>query len=304
MSLLPEASDAAIVRALTQAIAADRWAVPHTDPPQRDEVVAALERLRTMLFPRLSPSQPRTPIELEAFVHRQLTDFRPRLYRQVVAAYASAGSANDRAASAARATEAVDRFLLQIGHIRETLAVDAQAAFDGDPAARSVDEVVLCYPGFHALLIHRVAHALHVLGVPLVPRMMAEWAHATTGIDIHPGATIGRGCFIDHGTGVVVGETVSIGEFCKLYQGVTLGARSFERDESGKLRKGYKRHPTLEDHVTVYAGATILGGDTVIGRGSTIGGNVWLTRSVPPGTTVVLDTPSLRFFNLGDRQSP
>ncbi len=294
MSSAPEASDAAIVRALTHVIAADPWPAPHTDPPQRDEVIAALDRVRIMLFPRVAPSQPRTPIEFESFIHRQLTDLRPRLFRQVVSAYASATSADDRIAPVQRATEAMTGFLTQLGEIRETLAVDAQAAHDGDPAARSVDEVVLCYPGFYALTIHRVAHALHRLGVPLVPRMMSEWAHTSTGIDIHPGAAIGKGFFIDHGTGVVIGETVSIGEHCKIYQGVTLGARSFERDEFGRLRKSYKRHPTLEDHVTVYAGATILGGDTVIGRGSVIAGGVFVTQSVPPNHLVAQGRPELR----------
>jgi serine O-acetyltransferase len=155
----------------------------------------------------------------------------------------------------------------------------------------------MSYPGVAAIAVHRVAHHLHGRRVPLLPRMMSELVHSRTGIDIHPGATIGASFFIDHGTGVVIGETCKIGHRVKLYQGVTLGAHSVK---SRELQRG-QRHPTIEDDVTVYAGATILGGDTVIGRGSTIGGNVWLTRSVPAGTTVVLDTPSLRFFSLGER---
>ncbi|WP_373046748.1 serine O-acetyltransferase EpsC [Vulgatibacter sp.] len=176
--------------------------------------------------------------------------------------------------------------------IRELLHEDAQAAVDGDPAARSIVEVLLSYPSVRAIGIFRVAHFLHGKQVPLIPRMMTEYVHARTGIDIHPGATIGAGLFIDHGTGVVIGETAKIGKRCKIYQGVTLGALSVERHgEPGW--KPQQRHPTLEDHVTVYAGATILGGRTVIGEGSVIGGNVWLTRSVPPGTKVQIEPPYL-----------
>jgi serine O-acetyltransferase len=175
------------------------------------------------------------------------------------------------------------------------LEKDVEAAFRGDPAAKSHHEIIFCYPGFEAITVYRVAHELHTLGVPYIPRMMTEFAHAKTGIDIHPGAAIGEGFFIDHGTGVVIGETTDIGTHVKLYQGVTLGALSFDRDDSGELKHGsYKRHPTLEDHVVVYANATILGGQTTVGRGSVIGSNVWLTESVPPGTTVVLEKPRLR----------
>ncbi|MEM9458109.1 MAG: serine O-acetyltransferase EpsC [Myxococcota bacterium] len=178
-----------------------------------------------------------------------------------------------------------------IPQIRAVLDTDVQAALSGDPAARSAAEVILSYPGVQAIAVHRVAHQLYRLGVPLIPRMMSELVHSRTGIDLHPGATIGHRFFIDHGTGVVVGETTVIGENVKLYQGVTLGALSVAAD----IDRDEQRHPTLEDDVTIYAGATILGGNTVIGHGSTIGGNVWLTHSVPPGTTVVLDKPSLRF---------
>jgi len=181
----------------------------------------------------------------------------------------------------------------KIPRIREMLEGDVQAAYDGDPAAKSFDEIIFSYPGLRAIMVHRVAHELYLQDVPLLPRIMSEYAHAVTGIDIHPGATIGRNFFIDHGTGVVIGETTVIGDNVKIYQGVTLGALSFPKDERGNLLRGIKRHPTLEDDVTVYSGATILGGDTVIGRGSTVGGNVWLTTSVPPGTKVVIKTPEL-----------
>jgi serine O-acetyltransferase len=183
--------------------------------------------------------------------------------------------------------------LAHIPKIREVIATDVRAVLDGDPAALSAPEVITSYPGVTAIAVHRIAHHLHARCVPLIPRMMSELVHGRTGIDIHPGASIGRSFFIDHGTGVVIGETSVIGEHVKLYQGVTLGALSVEVSDRGR---GRKRHPTLEHHVTVYAGATILGGDTVIGYGSTIGGNVWLTHGVAPQTTVMLDKPSLRIF--------
>ncbi len=176
--------------------------------------------------------------------------------------------------------------------LREVLQQDVQAAYEGDPAAVSQLEVVMSYPGLYAVAVHRVAHQLHQLGVPLIPRVMSEHAHSRTGIDIHPGATIGSGFFIDHGTGVVIGETCKIGRHVKLYQGVTLGALSFAKDEHGNLVKGIKRHPDVEDDVVIYAGATILGGDTVIGHHSVIGGNVWLIHSVPPYSKVYNSQPS------------
>jgi len=182
----------------------------------------------------------------------------------------------------------------KIPRIREVLEGDVQAAYDGDPAAKSLDEIIFSYPGLRAIMVHRIAHELYLQDVPLLPRIMSEYAHAITGIDIHPGANIGRNFFIDHGTGVVIGETTLIGNNVKIYQGVTLGALSFPKDERGNLLRDIKRHPTLEDNVTVYSGTTILGGDTVIGRGSTVGGNVWLTGSVPSGTKVVIKTPELR----------
>jgi len=176
------------------------------------------------------------------------------------------------------------------------LAKDILAAYDGDPAAHCIDEILLSYPAAYAITAYRAAHELHRIGVPLIPRMLTELAHSRTGIDIHPGASIGESFFIDHGTGVVIGETTIIGNNVKLYQGVTLGALSFPKDEKGRLLRGQKRHPTIEDRVVIYAGATILGGDTVIGEGSIIGGNVWLTESVPPGSRVAQAEPKPRFL--------
>lgn len=190
-----------------------------------------------------------------------------------------------------KASGAVERLVREIPTIQRVLEVDIQAAYEGDPAARSAMEVVMSYPGVYATMVHRLAHVLYREHVPLIPRIMSEYAHSKTGIDIHPGASIGPGFFIDHGTGVVIGETCVIGERVKLYQGVTLGALSFEKDAEGRLVKGIKRHPDVGDHVVIYAGATILGGKTMIGAHSEIGGNVWLTHSVPPYSKVYNQQP-------------
>ncbi|MCA9040944.1 MAG: serine acetyltransferase [Planctomycetaceae bacterium] len=186
-------------------------------------------------------------------------------------------------------------FLERLPDIRRLLDCDAQAAFDGDPAAKSIDEIIFCYPGLEAITIHRIAHELYKLDVPLIPRVLAEWSHANTGIDIHPGADIGPYFFIDHGTGVVIGETCEIASHVKIYQGVTLGALSFDHDEDGQIVRNQKRHPTIEEHVVLYANATVLGGDTVVGAHSVIGASVSLTKSVPAYTQVTIEKPSLRF---------
>jgi serine O-acetyltransferase len=190
-----------------------------------------------------------------------------------------------------KADHAVTHLLKALPTTQQVLQRDIQAAYEGDPAAKSVMEVVMSYPGLYAIIVHRIAHLLYEKEVPLIPRIMSEHAHSRTGIDIHPGAAIGPGFFIDHGTGVVIGETCTIGENVKLYQGVTLGALSFEKDAHGRLVKGVKRHPDVGDNVVIYAGATLLGGKTVIGAGSEIGGNVWLTHSVPPGSKVYNQQP-------------
>ena len=190
-----------------------------------------------------------------------------------------------------QAVDAVSTLIRSMPEIQAVLQQDIQAAYEGDPAARSTMEVVMSYPGVLAIVVHRIAHVLYAQKVPLIPRIMSEYAHSRSGIDIHPGAQIGAGFFIDHGTGVVIGETCVIGRNVKLYQGVTLGAQSFEKDAQGRLVKGIKRHPNVEDHVVIYAGATILGGQTTIGAGSEIGGNVWLTHSVPPHSKVYNQQP-------------
>ena len=190
------------------------------------------------------------------------------------------------------AKEIVDEFLAALPEVRRLVDTDVQAAYDGDPAATSRMEVVMAYPGLYAVTIHRLAHVLYKLKVPIIPRVMSELAHSKTGIDIHPGATIGERFFIDHGTGVVIGETTVIGRNVRLYQGVTLGGLSFEKDSNGALVKGLKRHPNIEDNVVIYANATILGGDTTIGHDSEIGGNVWIKESVPPYSRVYNKPPA------------
>ena len=208
-------------------------------------------------------------------------------------AFRAALSVKDDPAAAATTTKLFD----ELPAIRAMLQTDVEAAYEGDPAARTRDEIILSYPFLEAIAIQRVAHFLYRQDLPLVPRMMTEWAHSQTGIDIHPGASIGSHFFIDHGTGVVIGETCRIGAHVKLYHGVTLGARSFAKDDSGRIKKGGKRHPDVEDGVTIYPNATVLGGETVIGRNSTVGGNVFLMHSVPPNSLVYNEEAQVRVVN-------
>ena len=186
-------------------------------------------------------------------------------------------------------------FLETLPEMRRMLAADVQAAFDGDPAAKTLDEIIFCYPGLEAITVHRIAHELYRLQVPFIPRIMSEWSHSRTGIDIHPGAQIGPSFFIDHGTGVVIGETTVIERNVKLYQGVTLGALSFPKDADGNIIRGAKRHPTIEEGVVIYANGTVLGGETVVGKNSVIGSSCAITKSVPPNTQVTMEKPQLRF---------
>ncbi|MBW7901710.1 MAG: serine acetyltransferase [Rhodocyclaceae bacterium] len=254
--------------------------------PSREALRGIVQLLCGALFPmRLGPADLRQEGE-DFYVGHTLDAALTALHEQVrlELAYRARhhGEAND---SEEQAVAIVRIFAGQLPQVRAVLDSDVEAAYDGDPAARSVDEVLLCYPGILAIIHYRLAHLLFNLGVPLVARIVSEIAHSETGIDIHPGAEIGGRFFIDHGTGVVIGETAVIGENVRIYQAVTLGAKSFPVDGDGSLRKGLPRHPIVEDGVVVYAGATILG-RVVIGRGSTIGGNVWLTHDVPPGSHV------------------
>lgn len=193
----------------------------------------------------------------------------------------------------ADAARIAEQLVTSLPRLRESIALDVRAAYDGDPATRGIDEIVLCYPGIDAVFAYRLAHTLYTLGAPLVPRIISELAHSRTGVDIHPGATIGRSFFIDHGTGVVIGETAEIGDDVRIYQGVTLGAKTFPRDGSGRVVRGAKRHPTIGSRVTIYADAVILGGDTVVGDDCVVSGAVFLTQSVPPGHVVRAKQPEL-----------
>jgi serine O-acetyltransferase len=262
--------------------------------PDRERVVLILDHLEALLFPGFFGNRAIDRATLADHVGEHLDAVGHWLMEQISCAFRYQKNVEpgvphfdeqceecDR-----KAANAVRSFLHALPEVRRLLSLDVQAAFDGDPAATHVDEIIFCYPGIQAVAIHRLAHELYKLNVPLIPRMMAEHAHSRTGIDIHPGARIGQSFFIDHGTGVVIGETTLIGNHCKIYQGVTLGAKSFPKDERGNFVRGVQRHPTLEDHVTVYAAATILGGDTIIGAGSVINGGVFLTHSVPPGHVV------------------
>lgn len=253
--------------------------------PDQETVVRLLDLLRNVMFPaHFGRKKEYSDLAVKYEHGSQLAEIYTALIDQISLAllhhpdYCEA----EKAVRRARGQELSAAFLDQLPRIQDDLKTDIQAAFDGDPAARDKDEIIFSYPGFYAITVSRIAHELFLLDVPIIPRMMTEHAHFSTGIDIHPGAAIGRYFFIDHGTGVVIGETCVIGKGCRLYQGVTLGALSFPKDENGLLVKGIPRHPILEDNVTVYAGATILGRVT-IGKGAIIGGNVWVNHDVPPG---------------------
>lgn len=260
--------------------------------PSRHAMSRIIDVLGAALFPlRLGPPDLSVPSE-DSFVRASLESALPLLAAQVRMElhYSRPERGSDAIENAVKAI--VEHLALRLPQIRRMLDTDLEAAYDGDPAARSVDEVLLCYPCVTAVIHHRIAHELYLLGAPLVARIIAEIAHSRTGIDIHPGASIGESFFIDHGTGVVIGQTAIIGNRVRIYQAVTLGARSFSTDEEGRMVKDEPRHPILEDNVTIYAGVTILGRIT-IGKGSVIGGNVWLTRSVPPGSRVRQTQPSV-----------
>lgn len=259
---------------------------PERRLPSRTAVVRILENLVAVLYPGLHGVQHLTREDVERHVGALLDDIAAELQEQIVLAC-------ELERSESGGTErAVEGLLSRLPELRRLLVLDAQAAMDGDPAARSYAEILLSYPGLEAITIQRIAHELWQLEVPLLPRIMTEHAHSKTGIDIHPGARIGERFFIDHGTGVVIGETAVIGKNVKIYQGVTLGALSFATDARGRLVRGAKRHPTLADDVVVYAGATILGGDTMVGKGAVIGGNTWVIESVPPGDRVLFTRTS------------
>ena len=255
--------------------------------PNKRQVIEALQHLKAVMYLGYYATGSLDDSKVRFAVGSHIYPAYEILVEQIARAVGYEGfrTADPRPADWPRTTALA--FLEKIPAIRALLSKDVLAAFQGDPAANSIEEIIFSYPSIDAITVHRIAHELHVDGVPMLPRIMAEHAHSQTGIDIHPGAHIGESFFIDHGTGVVIGETSTIGNHVKIYQGVTLGALSVERGPAAL--RGTKRHPTIEDHVTIYAGATILGGNTVIGANSVIGGNVWLVESVPPGSHITFE---------------
>jgi serine O-acetyltransferase len=267
--------------------------------PSRDEIIEILHLMTELFYPGYFGRQDLTDENVAYHVGATLLSLREKLERQIELCLCYGSESGERVSPdvprcRTRGKSVAAELMSRLPAIRQRLILDVQAAYDGDPAASGIDEVILAYPGLLAVTVHRVAHELSLLGVPLMPRIMSEWAHAQTGADIHPDASIGDSFFVDHATGVVIGATSHIGAHVKLYQGVTLGALSMPRDANGNLIRGTRRHPTLEDHVTIYANATVLGGDTIIGKGSLLGGSVFITRSVPEGHRVALDPPKLR----------
>ena len=276
----------------------------HSPLPHNDAVIEITHDLMEVIYPGYQRRQKLHAGNVAYHVGDLLEGLSNALTQQIARALrhkqALANSDDPQSADANDAFEELAKqktiaLLASLPRLRELLATDVQAAYDGDPAAQGLDEIILCYPGLRAITVHRLAHELYALDVPFIPRMMAEWSHNRTGIDIHPGATIGPSFFIDHGTGVVIGETTEIAAHVKLYQGVTLGALSFPKDDSGQLVRGQKRHPTIEEGVVIYANATVLGGETVIGSRSVIGASVSLIQSVPPNTVVTIEKPQLKF---------
>jgi serine O-acetyltransferase len=271
--------------------------------PSRDQTVRLVQDLLELLYPGFVGRQRLTRHNVAYHVGDLIPRIGEAVCRQIqmclcYAAETANPEDTDPHVCDRQARELTLAFLEAIPSIRDMLAGDVQAAYDGDPAALNMDEVLLAYPGILAISVHRLAHMLYGLKVPLMPRIMAEWAHSRTGIDMHPGARIGRNFFIDHGTGVVIGETTDIGAHVKVYQGVTLGALSFPKDERGRAIREAKRHPTVQDNVTLYANAIVLGGKTVIGENSVIGGSVFVTSSVPPNSVVTFKPPQLRLKTL------
>lgn len=271
------------------------------DHPQKEVVIEIVEKLRNIVFPGYFKNKTYRVYTVRNNTTMLLEDVLFNLIRQIsiVLRYVPEYEKTDEKTIASEAEKLALRFFETIPKIREYADTDVQAAFNGDPAAFNKDEIIISYPGLFAVLVNRIAHELYLLGVPLIPRIMTEYAHSETGIDIHPGATIGKYFFIDHGTGIVIGETMIIGDNVKIYQGVTLGALS---TRGGQALKSKKRHPTIEDNVTIYSGASILGGETVVGKNVVVGGNAFITKSIPEGAKVSIKNQELRYNY--DAQNP
>lgn len=267
--------------------------------PNKAEIIEIIRDLRKILFPGFFGDEQSLKLGLDPYIQNQTADLYVRVRNQIEISFCCKSGCeiqwNETNVSARSRAEKITKDLFeQLPFIQDQLLMDVDAAFEGDPSAKSKEEVIFSFPGLFAIFVYRVAHVLNVHGVPFIPRIMTEYAHSRTGIDIHAGATIGKYFFIDHGTGVVVGETAQIGDYVKIYQGVTLGALS---TRIGQRLAGVVRHPKIEDHVTIYAGATILGGETIIGHDSVIAGNTFLIESVPPFTKVSAKVPELIFKN-------
>ena len=285
----------AILRAakgLTENYASEELFMPKSGRrlPNRSVIIDIVRDLKSIVFPGYFSTDTSATVFPEYYVGHRLNDIYDRLKNQIEIALLYHGEEPEEAA--ARADRTTCGFFEQLPEIQRLLLTDVQAGFDGDPAAKSKEEIIFSYPGLFAIYVYRLAHILYKEEIPFIPRVMSEYAHGRTGIDINPGATIGEYFFIDHGTGIVVGETTIIGDNVKIYQGVTLGALS---TRGGQKLKNAKRHPTIEDNVTIYSGASILGGETVIGRDSVIGGNAFITKSIPAGTTVSIKGQELQF---------
>lgn len=258
--------------------------------PDKDVVIDIIEKLRRIVFPGYFRDKNYRVYNAKHNLSMLIEDVMFHLNRQIALVFQSAGESKEAAQE--HAEQVCLAFFEEIPRVRDMVQTDLEAAYAGDPAATGMAEIIFAYPGLFAITVYRLAHVLYTLNVPMLPRIMTEHAHSVTGIDIHPGATVGKYFFIDHGTGIVVGETTVIGENVKLYQGVTLGALS---TRGGQSLRGKRRHPTIEDNVTIYAGASVLGGDTVIGRDSVIGSNAFITKSIAPCTTVSIKNQELQF---------
>lgn len=267
--------------------------------PSKRAVVGICEDLLQILFPGFHDEEAIHKNSLAVLTRHRISSVSERLEEQICKSL----RIDDPSCPKSRAREILIQFSESLPQIREVLRTDIEAAYEGDPAVLSREEIILSYPCIEAIAIQRLAHVLYGAGVPMIPRMMTEWVHSRTGIDINPGASIGTHFFIDHGTGVVIGETCRIGNRVKLYHGVTLGARSFAKDDSGKIVKGGKRHPDVEDNVTIYPNSTILGGETVIGENTTVGANVFLMHSVPAGSLVFYEEKQLKIVPKRERKT-
>lgn len=262
--------------------------------PNKDDIIKILDQLRNVIFPGYYKNKSYHVYTVRNNLSMQLEDVLYNLSKQIsrVLKYLPKYTGWEERELLREGEKLSLQFLKKITQIRALIQTDLQAAYDGDPAAFNKPEIIFSYPGLYAIMVNRIAHELYLLGIPLIPRMMTEYAHTQTGIDIHPGAVLGKYFFIDHGTGIVIGETAIIGDYVKIYQGVTVGALS---TRGGQKLNGKKRHPTIEDNVTIYAGASILGGDTVIGHDSVIGGNAFITTSIPPNTRVSIKNQELEY---------